>query len=108
MSVAVDLAQLDKVLGDFGAAYLLTASPSGQIKVLAVAPRHDGALLLMAEPSGGTAANLANNPTATLVFPPPNAGDLTLIIDGVGQAVATGFEFTAQQAILHRPAAQVK
>jgi hypothetical protein len=108
MSVVVDLTELDQVLRGFGAAYLLTASPSGQIKVLSVAPRLDGALLMMAEPSGGTAANLANNPTATLVFAPPNPDDLTLIIDGVGRALAMGFEFTPQQAILHRPAPQVK
>lgn len=105
MSIPVSVDQLAEALGEFGAGYLLTVSPAGRVKVLTVEPSVTDGALLVAGPSGGSAANLAANPQVTLVFPPPQPRGFTLIVDGVAEAVGDDFQVTPSAAVLHRPAA---
>lgn len=104
MSIPVDVAELEKTLRDFGFGYLLTASPTGAVKAVTVEPRWaDG--ILLTDPSRGTAAHLATNPSVTLVFPPMEAKGYTLIVDGTATATESVIELTPASAVLHRPAA---
>lgn len=105
MSIPVDLTRLGEALADFGSGYLLTVSPPGRVKVLTVDPRVVDGRLLLSGPSGGSAANLATNPTVTAVFWPLEARGFSLIVDGTARAVGDDFEVTPESAILHRPAA---
>lgn len=89
----------------FGAGYLLTTSSDGRVKVVTVEPAVEGAELVIAGVSGGSAANLAGNPAATVVFPPIEARGYSLIVDGTGAVQADAIRIRAASAVLHRPAA---
>ena len=69
MSIPVDVADLAKALEGFGAGYLLTTT-GGSVKVVTVEPTVTDGVVLVEAPGKGTAANLAENPAVTLVFPP--------------------------------------
>lgn len=106
MSVKVDLDELAAKIGEYGFAYLVSVSTEGKSHVLAVTPDVvDGGVLL-----GGigrhTLANVAGNPTATLVWPPTEAGGYSLLVDGIATSDpdAATVTVTPTKAILHRPA----
>lgn len=103
MSILVDLDRLEAALADFGAGYLLTASPEGAVKAVTVEPRYAGGRLVVAG-SRGSSANLAANSKATVILPPLEARGYTLIIDGTAATSGEGIEFTPASAVLHRPA----
>ncbi|MBP6995064.1 MAG: pyridoxamine 5'-phosphate oxidase family protein [Phycicoccus sp.] len=103
MSIPVDVAELERTLGDFGAGYLLTASPEGQVKAVTVEPVVTGGTLVVPR-SRGSAANLASNPRVTVIFPPRVARGYTLIIDGSATVGDDEIVVTAATAVLHRPA----
>ncbi len=103
MSIVVDLERLAATLADYGTGYLLTASADGSVKAVTVEPTWaDGVLHLGA--SRGSAANLATNPKATVIFPPLLSRGYTLIVDGTGDATDEGIDVRAEKAVLHRPA----
>ncbi len=103
MSIPVEIERLGEVLAEHGPGYLLTASDGGRVKAVTVEPELiDGTL--RCPPSKGSAANLAQNPTATLLFPPPVERGYTLLVDGTATADATGIVFTPVSAVRHRPA----
>lgn len=104
VSIPVDLNELELALSGFGMGYLLTASPTGAVKAVTVDPRWADGILLTG-PSKGTAANLRANPSATLIFPPPEPKGYTLIIDGTASASVDAIALTPVTAVLHRPAA---
>lgn len=106
MSVKVDLDELAAKIGEYGFAYLVTVSGEGRAHVLAVTPDVvDGGVVL-----GGigrhTLANVGENPTATLVWPPVVAGGYSLLVDGAATSDAEAATVTVSptKAILHRPA----
>lgn len=104
MSIPVDLPRLAEALADFGSGYLLTASTDGRVKAVTVDPSLDEGVLRCA-PSRGTAANLAANPRATLVFWPRQEHGYSLLVDGAAVATDEAIELTPESAVLHRPAA---
>lgn len=104
MSIPVDLTALAETLAGFGDGYLLTAS-QGQIKAVTVSARVEDGVVVLPRPSRRSAANLAVNPVATLLFPPREEQGLTLLVDGTAEVAGEGFRFTPKNAILHRPAA---
>lgn len=103
MSVPVQLDDLGAALADFGAGYLLTTT-EGRVKTVTVEARVEGDVVRVVWPSRGSAANLAQNPHATLVFWPRQPRGHSLIIDGTATATPDGFDFRPTSAILHRPA----
>lgn len=104
MSIPVEIERLGEVLTDHGPGYLLTASADGRVKAVTVEPTlTDGVLRCAA--SRGSAANLADNPAATLLFPPRRERGHTLLVDGTARADDDGIAFTPVSAVLHRPAA---
>lgn len=104
MSIPVEIGDLEKALQGFGSGYLLTTS-SDRVKVVTVDPELPEIGLLVRAPGNGTLANLAENPTVTLVFPPREAQGYTLLIDGTGTADGDDVRVEPASAVLHRPAA---
>lgn len=104
MSIPVEIERLGEVLADHGPGYLLTTSRDGRVKAVTVEPAlTDGVLCCAA--SRGSAANLADNPAATLLFPPRRERGHTLLVDGTARADDDTIAFTPVSAVLHRPAA---
>ena len=88
MSIPVDLERLAEALADFGAGYLVTVGGDGRAKVVTVEPTVVGAEVRLPA-SRGSAANLAANPAATLVFPPAELHGYTLLVDGTARTRAS-------------------
>lgn len=104
MSIPVEIPKLADALADFGAGYLLTASPDGRVKAVTVEPDLFGGVL-RCPASRGTAANLDHNPRATVVFWPREEHGYSLLVDGTATATDDGIDVTPESAVLHRPAA---
>ena len=103
MSIPVRVEDLAATLTEYGAGYLLT-SDGGRVKAVTVdATLTDGVVLLPG--SRGSAANLAGNPSATLLFPPAQPRGYTLLVDGTAEGDGDTIRFTPSTAVLHRPAA---
>lgn len=103
MSIPVEISALGDALADRGPGYLLTAGADGRVKAVTVEPSlAEG--VLRCPSSRGSARNLAANPTATLLFPPPVARGYTLLVDGTATATDDDIVFTPATAVLHRPA----
>lgn len=103
MSVPVDLADLGAALADFGAGYLLTTA-GGRVKAVTIAARVERDIVRVVGPSRGSAANLAGNPQATLVFWPRQEHGYSLLVDGTATPTDEGFDLVPVSAVLHRPA----
>ena len=103
MSVAVSLAELPVVLGDYPWGYLLTVADDGRPRVRAVPTNLvDG--VLCCRTGDGARANVADRPNVTMVFPAATDGGMSLIVDGDAVAAADGIELTPTGAVLHRAA----
>lgn len=103
MSIPVEIDRLADTLAGYGAGYLLTCSADGRVKAVTVEPELVAGVL-RCPPSRGTAANLAANPAATLLFPPREERGHTLLVDGTAEASDDAIAFTPDAAVLHRPA----
>ncbi len=103
MSIVVDLDHLAETLADYPYGYLLTSSGGAVKAVTVTATVQDGGVDIPVG-SGGSARNLADNPKATLLFPPPQPRGYSLIVDGEATATDHGFRLTPAKAVLHRPA----
>lgn len=105
MSIPVDVERLAEALGAFGSGYLLTVSPTGQVKALTIDPVVSDGLVVVAGAGRGTLANLAGNRAVTMVFPPAMAHGYTLIVDGIGRGEGEDVVVVPETAVLHRPSA---
>ncbi|UAL30619.1 pyridoxamine 5'-phosphate oxidase [Nocardioides rotundus] len=103
MSIPVELGRLAETLRSFGSGYLLT-SGGGQVKAVTVDPRAFEGAVLELPGSRGSLANLAENPAATLLFPPLKPKGYTLLVDGSAEGDGEAIRFTPATAVLHRPA----
>ena len=104
MSIQVQLDELQRVLADFDAGYLLTVDPSSaRVKVVSVRPTLTDGMLIVGGPGRGSLANVRANPAVTLVWPPRDAG-FSLIVDGTAEAVGDDVRLTPSGAVLHKPA----
>lgn len=104
MSVVVDLGDLSDRLRDFGRGYLLTSS-DGRVKAVSVRAAAEDGTLLVATPGRGSVANVGTNPAVTLLFPPPEEGGMTLLVDGTAAAEGDDVRVTATGAVLHKAVA---
>ncbi|MGA8046930.1 MAG: pyridoxamine 5'-phosphate oxidase [Dermatophilaceae bacterium] len=103
MSIVVDLERLGQTLADYPFGYLLTTS-RGAVKAVTVSAHVVDGEVDIPVGSGGSARNLADNPTATLLFPPTEPRGYSLIVDGTASATERGFRLSPAKAVLHRPA----
>ena len=102
MSVAV---QIDALRGELesegAAAYLVTVAPDGSPHVVSVLVGWVDDRLGV---GGGrrTAANVVERPAVTLLWPTPDDGGLSLIVDGQAEVVGEQVLITPTFAIRHR------
>ncbi len=104
MSVVVDLADLERVLGDFGTGYLLTVSRSPTVKAVSVAPTLVDGELHVPGPGRGSVTNAGHNAAVTLLFPPRTEGGLTLLVDGTAAVDGDDLRIRPTGAVLHKAA----
>jgi hypothetical protein len=106
VSIKVDLGELAARIGEHGFAYLVTVGTEGRAHVLAVLPHVDGDGLTIGGVGTHSVANVAINPSATLVWPPTTPDGFSLLVDGTATADEARSEIvvTPTKAILHRPA----
>ena len=75
VSIQVQLDDLQRVLADFDAGYLLTVDPStARVKVVSVRPALVDGVLEVSAPGRGSLANVRANSAVTFVWPPREAG----------------------------------
>ena len=105
MSQTVELADLAAAMANHHFAYLLTQPELGAPHAVAVIPELDGDALVVNGLGRRTAANAAARPDVSLVWPPREPGDYSLIVDGTAAVTADGpIRITPSRAVLHRPA----
>ena len=106
MSIPVEVADLGRTLQDFDAAYLLTTSSAGTVKVVSVLVDQslDSGSLLVPGPGRGSLANVGANPAVTLLFPPQAPGGMSLLVDGTGTGNGEDVEVVPTSAVLHKAA----
>ncbi|MGH3783756.1 MAG: hypothetical protein ACRDRO_24825 [Pseudonocardiaceae bacterium] len=104
MSIEVTLQQLAETLTRYRFAYLLTVGDDARAHVLAVTTTLANDRLLITDLGRRTRANVAAHPSVTLVWPPADPGDYSLIVDGVGSMRGEELAVAPTRAVLHRPA----
>src|ERR1700682_6146295 len=104
MSVKVDLDQLAAALEDFTFAYLVTVGDDYRAHTVAVEPVFADGVINVGPVGGGTRRNLAQHDGVTLVWPPSQPGDYTLIVDGRAEVTDDGLTVVPTRAVLHRRA----
>jgi hypothetical protein len=104
MSIDGSLQQLADTLARYPFAYLLTVGDNERAHAVAVHATLADDTLLVGQPGGKTSANLAAHPLVTLVWPPTDPSDYSLIVDGVGSMQGDKLAITPTRAVLHRPA----
>ena len=104
MSINVSLQHLADTLTRYHFAYLLTIGDNQRAHVVAVHPTRANDTLLIANAGRKTHANLTAQPLVTLVWPPTNPSDYSLIVDGVASMHDDKLAITPTRAVLHRPA----
>ena len=103
MSIGVAMDQLESTLANYHFAYLLTVTPDGRAHAVAVTPLVLGDDLLLPTVGTKSRANAAQRPLVSLVWPPTQADDYTLIVDGEAAEAGDGLTVRPTRAVLHRP-----
>jgi hypothetical protein len=104
MSIEITLQQLTETLTRYRFAYLLTVGDGTRAHVVAVSATLTDDVFLVTDLGRKTRANLAARPSVTLVWPPADPSDYSLIVDGVGSMREDELAITPTRAVLHRPA----
>jgi hypothetical protein len=104
MSVKVDLDQLADALADFTFAYLITVGDDYRAHTVAVAPVLSDGMIDVGSVGNTTRKNVGQHDGVTLVWPPSQPGDYTLIVDGLGRPTGDALTVEPTRAVLHRPA----
>ena len=105
----VDLQRLAAALDDFPFAYLITVDEDYRVHTVTVEPTLREAIIDVGLIGGRTRRNLAHRADVTLLWPPPEPGGYSLIVDGRAQT-SDATEETARlgvvptRALLHREA----
>lgn len=104
MSIDVTLRQLAQTLTRFDRAYLVTIGDDARAHVVDVSTTLRDDTLIIADPGRRTRANVAARPSVTLVWPPTDPDDHSLIMDGAGALRDDALTVTPTRAVLHRSA----
>ena len=107
MSIPVDLADLERTLADFGPGYLLTTT-DGVVRAVSAEPEVVDGVLVVPDAGRRTSANIAVNPTVTLLFPPREERGYSLLVDGTAAMDGETARVTPASAVLHRPRRHVE
>jgi hypothetical protein len=105
VSVTIPVADLFADVDRWGFGYLVTVSDDGRTHVLALIPENVRDSVLRFDAGGGRACrNALARPAVTIVFPPADAGGMSLIVDGSATVVGPVIDVVPANAVLHRPA----
>ncbi|MEY2521667.1 MAG: hypothetical protein QOJ66_232 [Ilumatobacteraceae bacterium] len=96
------LEELADKLAEYPWCYLVT-SGEDRPHLLAVKPSLVEAGL-RCETGHSSRANVVRNPLVVLMFPPPDSGGMSLIVDGTAEVNGDGVVVTPTWAVLHRSA----
>jgi hypothetical protein len=108
----VDVERLAAALPDYPFAYLITVDDGYRVHTVTVEPRLRGTILDVGLIGGRTRQNLAERRDVTLLWPPPEPGGYSLIVDGAAEITAEGpaddeaarLGVVPTRALLHREA----
>ncbi len=108
MSIPVEPGDIGKQMEQFGsAAYVLTVRDDATPHIAHLAMRLDGDVLRCGA-SRSAAANVAQRPSISVLWPPYEPGGHSMIVDAVARTVdgADGLELELRptNGVLHRPA----
>jgi hypothetical protein len=95
---------LAEVLARYGTAYLATVGADMRAHIATVRPRLRGAELVADYPGRTTSGNVELNAAVSLVWPPAEVGDYSLMVDGAGSLRDGALVVVPTRAVLHRPA----
>lgn len=102
MSFPVAASDLGAALEEYAEGYLLTVSADATARAVAVRPRLvDGRVVVGAGRS--SSANVAANPSVTLLCPPTTAKGFTLLVDGTATVAGDEIRIDPVSSVLHRP-----
>lgn len=104
MSIPVELSDLAQAMARYRFAYLLTGTDHGAPHAIAVTPALDGGVLVVQGVGRRTGQNLKARAEVALVWPPMQAADYSLIVDGHASVVGEQVRIAPTRAVLHRPA----
>ncbi len=104
MSKAVDLDQLADVLGEYPFAFLVSVAEDASPHVLSVLPRFESGTLVVEGVGRHTQTNVGATGRATLVWPPTDPTDFSLIVDGAATCDGSTLHIEPTSGIYHRPA----
>ncbi|WIM88738.1 pyridoxamine 5'-phosphate oxidase family protein [Candidatus Mycobacterium wuenschmannii] len=104
----VDFVRLADALTGFHAAYLVTVDDDYRVHTVDVEPELQGHVIDVGRVGGRTRRNIEKRSAVTLLWPPREAGDYSLIVDGtaklsdVSDADTAALRVTPARALLHR------
>jgi hypothetical protein len=104
VSKAVDLDQLATVIGEYPFAFLVSVAEDASPHVLSVLPRFESGALVVDGVGRHTQANVGARGRATLVWPPTEPADFSLIVDGAATCDGSTLRIEPTSGIYHRPA----
>jgi hypothetical protein len=86
-------------------AYFLTVSDDGRAHAVAITPRFeaDGGTITC-EAGNRSCTNARNRRNVSLLWPPGEPGDYSLIVDGTAEVTGSIVQITPERAVRHRPA----
>jgi hypothetical protein len=105
----VDFKRLAAALGDYEFAYLLTVGDDYRVHTVTVDPVLSDGVMDVGLIGGRTRKNLAQRSDVTLLWPPREPADYSLIVDGQAKVSDSGDEtvrlaIVPTRALLHRNA----
>ncbi|MBV9651624.1 MAG: pyridoxamine 5'-phosphate oxidase family protein [Pseudonocardiales bacterium] len=104
MGINTRLPQLAETLRRYRFAYLVTMRDGARTHVVPVHATLANNRLLVRGLGRKTQANIATHPAVTLVWPPMDPSDYSVIVDGVGSIRDEELAVAPTRAVLHRPA----
>lgn len=103
LSIPVAPAELAQHLDGRRFVYLISVADS-RSHVVALVPDVDDERVTFASAGNTTRRDIANNPVVTLVWPPSESSEYSLVADGRAVVDGDGVRVTVEKAVLHRPA----
>jgi hypothetical protein len=104
MSIRIELEELRAVAaGQMPFAYLLTVSDDGVAHAVAITPHIDDDVI-SCEAGRHSCENAAVRANVSLLWPPAEPGDYSLIVDGAATVAGSTVRIEATRAVRHRPA----
>lgn len=108
MSIEVRPDALAETIEGFAVAYLLTLGERPRPHVGAVGATVADGVVRVSDVGRTALRDVAGHDAVTLLWPPPEPGGYTLIVDGTASVIGDRVDVTPVRAVLHRPAPAVQ